>query len=380
MKQIAFLAEDRINILSETDGKFVAQPLNCTIAEKYREREREIRLKNEWKQSGRGAMFTGAYLDSEHAIDIRLPIVGLSQGVDERFVYSINFEKGGGIYFKHPNPEELETPILVHISTNFFELDVNSSSKLAVSCAENYLERHIALLRTDSTHLQYITEGDCCDCNPKWSLKGENVLYYDSAGIGYNNAGHFAGFGPRSIYRLNTETGELDEVLEHPEFDYCYPFEDKDGSLYFIRRPHKQPRSTMTVIDILTAPFKILRALGGMLDLFTRRHTGESLKSSGANPAKLNQKSQEQIYIDGNLLEAEKTLKKNAAAGDKNPGYAPQSWELVVRTPNGEEKVLHKSVMSYCLTPNGIVYSNGKYIVVKDNAVKMHLATKLISL
>jgi len=206
------------------------------------------------------------------------------------------------------------------------------------------------------------------------------VLYYDSAGIGYNSSGHFAGFGPRSIYRLNTTTGELDEVLEHPDFDYCYPFEDKDGSLYFIRRPHKQPYSGMTIIDLLTAPFKILRAFGGMLDMFTRRHTGESLKSSGANPAKLQQKSQEQIYIDGNLLEAEKTLKKNAAEGDKNPGYAPQNWELVVITPDGEEKVLKKSVMSYCVTPNGIAYSNGKYIMINDQAVKTHLATKFVSL
>jgi len=380
MERIAFLAEDRINILSAADGKFAAQPLNCTIAEKYREREREIRLKNEWKQSGTGAMFTGTYSDGSLALDIRLPIVGLAQGIDERFVYAINFEKGGGIYFKHPNPEELEVPILVHRSTNFFELDLNSSNKIAVSCAESYIERHIALLRTDSTHLQYITEGDCNDCNPKWSLKDQNVLYYDSAGIGYNNAGHFAGFGPRSIYRLNTATGELHEVLEHPEFDYCYPFEDNDGSLYFIRRPYKQPRSTMSVIDFLSAPFKILRALGGMLDLFTRRHTGESLKSSGINPAKLSQKSQEQIYIDGNLLEAEKTLKKNAAAGDKNPGYAPQSWELVVRTPNGEEKVVQKSVMSYCVTPNGIAYSNGKYIILNEYTFKTHLATKLISI
>jgi len=166
--------------------------------------------------------------------------------------------------------------------------------------------------------------------------------------------------------------------LEHPAFDYYYPFEDQDGNLYFIRRPHKQNSGGMTIVDYITAPFKILRALGGMLDLFTRRHTGESLKSSGANPAKVNQKSQEQIYIDGNLLEAEKTLKKNAAAGDKNPGYAPQDWELVMKTPDSEEKVLQKSVISYCVTPQGTTYSNGKYIISNDHAVKVHLAAKLI--
>ena len=380
MERIAFLSEDRINLWGIAENSTSVQPLNCTVAEKYRERDREIRLKNEWKQSGTGAMFTGAYNPDSSTLDIRLPITGLSAGTDERFVYAINFERGGGLYFKHPDPNEPETPILVHSSTNFFELDVNQSGRIAVSCADNYLERHIAVLQPNSTHLQYTTEGECNDCNPKWSRKDENVLYYDSAGIGYNSAGHFAGFGPRSIYRLNTATGELHEVLEHPAFDHCYPFEDKDGNLYFIRRPHKQSSGGMTIIDLITAPFKILRALGGMLDLFTRRHTGESLKSSGANPAKLNQKSQEQIYIDGNLLEAEKTLKKNAAAGDKNPGYAPQDWELIMKTPDGEEKVLQKSVMSYCITPQGITYSNGKYIISNNHATKVHLATKLTSI
>ena len=377
MKQIAFLSEDRINLLEDTGA---VRPLNCAVAEKYRAREKEIRLKNEWKQSGTGAMFTGAYSLDASALDIKLSITGLSPGIDERFVYAINFERGGGIYFKHPNPKELETPILASTDTHFFELDVNPSGRIAVSCAENYLERHIALLKTDDSYLREITEGDSFDCNPKWSLRDEDVLYYDSAGIAYNATGHFAGFGPRSIYRLHIKTGELYEVLENPKFDYCYPFEDAAGNLYFIRRPYEQSGGgKMAAWDYLTAPFKILRAIGGWLDLFTRRHTGESLKSSGANPAKANQKSPQQLYIDGNLLEADKTLKKNAAAGDKNPGYAPRDWELIMKTPEGEEKVLQKSVMSYCVTQDGIVYSNGKYIISGGQAIKVHLATKLVS-
>jgi len=143
MERIAFLSEDRINLLGSAEDNTSIQPLNCTVAEKYRERDREIRLKNEWKQSGTGAMFTGAYNPDTSALDIRLPITGLSSGADEKLIYSINFERGGGIYFKHPDPNELETPILVHAATNFFELDVNSSGKIAVSCADNHLERRI---------------------------------------------------------------------------------------------------------------------------------------------------------------------------------------------------------------------------------------------
>lgn len=378
MKNIAFLSDGKINILHDNGADMSVQLLNCKVAEKYRQREKEIRLKNEWKHSGTGAMFTGTYRGDGDAPDIRLPITGLSPGIDERLFYAINFENGGGIYFKPPNLDDLETPILADMKIKFFELDVNPAGRIAVSCAENYLERHIALLKIDETYLRDITEGDCSDCNPKWSLKNEDVLYYDSAGIAYGASGYFAGFGPRSIYRLDTKTGQLDEVLEGGSIEYLCPFEDKDGNLYFIRRPYRQNSGKMSVWDYISAPFKVLRALGGWLDLFTRRHTGESLKTSGANPAKFDEKSPQQIYIDGNLLEAEKTLKENAAAGDKYPGYAPRDWELVKKTPAGEETVLKKSVISYCVAGNDLIYSNGKYIIQNDRNVKVHLGTKLV--
>ena len=379
MKQIAFLSDGRINILDPCGaaGSANTHALDCVIADNYRARGRELRLKNDWKQKGTGAMFTGAFRHDMPALDIRLPITGLSRGIDERLIYAINFETGGGIYFKNLSPDEPETPIVANATTQFFELDVNPSGAIVVSTAENTIERHISLLRTDDGDFQAITEGECFDSNPKWSLKDENILYYDSAGIGYDSAGQFAGYGPRSIYRFNIKTGELDEILSDDKFDYLCPFEDTDGNMYFIRRPYRQSKNKMTVVDFLTAPFKLLRAIGGWLDFFSRRYTGESLKTSGANPAKAVPKSPEQIFIENNLIEAEKNLKQNASAGDKNPGYAPRDWELVIKPPGAEDRVLHKSVMSYCIAPNGIIYSNGSYVIWGATAVKVHLATKL---
>ena len=46
-------------------------------------------------------------------------------------------------------------------------------------------------------------------------------------------------------------------------------------------------------------------------------------------------------------------------------------------TPDGEESILHKSVMNYIVTDDGVIYSNGKYIVSDKNAVKAHLAEKI---
>ncbi|MCL2576126.1 MAG: hypothetical protein FWE33_06805 [Defluviitaleaceae bacterium] len=373
MTRLAFISDGRINIL-DTDGK--PKSLECIVADKYRQREREIRNRNEWKNSGAGAMFTGNYQFEDEQEARKLPVAGLSNGIDERLVFSVNYEVSGGIYFKHS--DGFETPILVSQKVKFFEIDVNKNGYIAASSAEPTSQRHICVFKIDDTYPQDVTEGDCVDYNPKWSLKDENILYYDSAGIGYDTNGFVAGYGPRSIYRLNIKTGELDEVLEGDKYEYTNPFEDIEGNLYYIRKPYKLGKDRMSAKDLAKAPGKLARAVGGWLDLFTRRYSGEKLKTSGANPAKHIQKSAEQMFVDGNLFEAEKAMKENTAAGDKNPGYIPRDWELVKRDFKGVETVLQRSVMSYFVTDSGIIYSNGKYIVGDDNAIKAHLATKLI--
>jgi len=375
MKKAAFLSEGLIAVMDD-GGKI--DILNCFTAEKYREREREIRSRKEWKQSGSGAMFTGAWQPSDAVLDIRLPIGGLSQGMDGKLAFTLNFDSGGGIYFKPLDAKEPETPIFVDLKTSFFELAVSQGGNVAVSCSDSFVERHIAFLKVDSPHLQRLTEGDCVDCNPSWSRANDDVLYYDSAGIAYSSDGRFAGLGPRSVYRLNIKTGQLDEVLSDDKFDYTSPFEDENGVLYAIRRPYKTGSGKMSARDFAKAPGKVMRAFGGWLDFVTRRYTGESLNTSGANPAKGNQRSPQQIFVDGNMLEAEKTLKKNAAAGDKNPGIIPKSWELIKIT-NGTEEILQTSVMGYCITPSGIVYSNGKYVISDKTAAKTHVASKLVA-
>jgi len=371
---IVFLSEGRINIFNNN----TLNVLNCEVADKYKQREREIRARNEWKNSGAGAMFTGSFHFEDDSKDFKLSIVGLSQSIDERLVFSINYENGGGIYFKHLDTSQPETPIFVNNKTRFFELSVSKSGYIAVSSATDMFERHITLLRIDDTYPQDVTEGDCSDCNPKWSLKDENVLYYDSAGIAYSSNGHFAGYGPRSIYRLNVETGELAEVLEGDKFEYIQPFEDDEGNLYYIKRPYKVGSGKMSAKDMVKAPGKVFRAFGGWLDFVSRRYTGESLKTGGANPAKGNPKSQGQLFVDGNLLEADKALKRNAAAGDKNPGFVPRDWQLIRRNAAGNEEVLQAGVMSYSITKGGIIYSNGKFVISGESATKVHLAAKLI--
>jgi hypothetical protein len=65
----------------------------------------------------------------------------------------------------------------------------------------------------------------------------------------------------------------------------------------------------------------------------------------------------------GNLIDAEKNLRENRASGEKYPGLAPKSWELIRRSKDGREQIVKKGVIDYCLAVDGLYYSNGSNVV-----------------
>jgi len=68
------------------------------------------------------------------------------------------------------------------------------------------------------------------------------------------------------------------------------------------------------------------------------------------------------ILLQGRRVDAEKALRTSRAVQGV-PSLVPDSWELVSRTPNGDEQVLATNVASYDVSPDGsIVYSNGRGI------------------
>lgn len=120
----------------------------------------------------------------------------------------------------------------------------------------------------------------------------------------------------------------------------------------------------MTVVDVLRIPGKVLRAIFGWLNFFTQRYSGESLKKGSAGPVKAKQKTEEQIFIEGNLVNVTKSLRENMAAGDSYPGIAPKTWELIRVSPDGTKAVAVRGLIDYTLDKDGaVIYSNGKHIV-----------------
>ena len=120
----------------------------------------------------------------------------------------------------------------------------------------------------------------------------------------------------------------------------------------------------MSFKDFLLIPFRLGKAIYSFLQFFSMRYTGEPLSSAGPNPLKAKPKDPKEIFINGNVINAEQAFKENRAKGDAYPGIAPRTWELTRRETDGTLTCIRKGVIDFDLTETGeIVYSNGKYLI-----------------
>lgn len=362
-----------------------SQSIDCHAVSQYKKNLQEIKQRKQWKTTGTGAQFMGLrnYDDPDELAHI-FPVDAVLTN-EQQIIYAARLQDGCAIYIK--SLAALEQPESLVLRNNEFivhHLDYDTQNqRLILSASKGYaFERHLCVLGLDSSRIQYITEGDCQDEHPCFDPENPNVVYYDSCGFAYDHQGHVS-IGPKEICRLDLKTGELETIASDPRYDFYKPKVGKNGQLYYLKRPYQgQNYSGSSIKDILMAPFKILRAIFGWLDFFTQRYTGESLKStSGANPAKARQKSEEELFVEGNLIKAQKTLQQNQNAGEKFAGVIPRNWELVQQSASGEQKILKKGVLSYALgADDSVYYSNGKYLVSinADQTEQMLVEAKLI--
>ena len=142
---------------------------------------------------------------------------------------------------------------------------------------------------------------------------------------------------------------------------------DGKGNLYYVKKPFKPENSGRKggcLTDLLLAPFRLIKAIVGFFNIFTVKYSGKNLTTSGGS-AKAKGKDSEKIFIDGNLISAEKERKENQNKGDAYPGIIPRSFELRCLTREGEDRLIRKGVLAYRVCEAGILYSNGSYILLR---------------
>ena len=110
-------------------------------------------------------------------------------------------------------------------------------------------------------------------------------------------------------------------------------------------------------------PVRLFEALFGFLNVFSAKYSGKTLSRSDVR-----HRDEKQLFIDGNLINAERELKANAKRGEKHPGIIPRSWELRRRMPNGEDVLVRTGVLAYKVDEESgdILFSNGSSIIKLD--------------
>ncbi|AYO55877.1 hypothetical protein [Acinetobacter wuhouensis] len=382
MSALLYLSNNNVYLFDE--NKTITVPFQSI--DQYKKNLVEIQQRKDWKTKGTGAQFMGMRSQEDEADLNHIFPTDMILTSDQKLIYSACLQDGVSINIKSLDNLQ-ETEGLILRKNDFVVQDMaydESKRRLALSVNTDHYERHICILPLDANRTQYLTEGECQDSNPCFDPRDTMQLYYDSCGLGIGE--HRIAFSPKEICHLDMGTGELETIVSDPKFDFFKPKMDGLGNLYFIKRPYMRDGYTNSPVttfkDIIFAPFKIIRAIVGWLDFFTQRYTGESLKTtSGNNPAKSQQKSEEELFVEGNLIKSQQNLERNQKLGEKYPGTIPNSWELIKMTPSGEMTTLKKGVMSFALNGDSIFYSNGKYLIEMDANLneKSLVEAKLIS-
>jgi hypothetical protein len=86
-----------------------------------------------------------------------------------------------------------------------------------------------------------VTGGDAIDAAPSVSAREPGTVYYQSSGVArHAQTGQAAAIGPAALLKLDTRTAGLTTVLEHRDYDFLAPREDRSGNLWYIRRPYEK--------------------------------------------------------------------------------------------------------------------------------------------
>lgn len=380
MEKLAFTDGEKIGVY---DGEKVLYSESQYIR-RYREYLENRNKRDEWKYTGEGAKFRGdgqQYFDRKNE-KVYSYINGL-QWEGDRVLYSFTVNETSGVYRKAIGELDEKTPE-EHILTTSDEeiLSLCAAGDLLAVTVNRGATSSVGTLRTTNSELKTLTSGDVRDANAYFSPVNPSLIYFNSAGAGMDANGNYTGkYAPSAICTLDLNTMEISEVLRDEKTSYFKPKIDREGTLYYIERPTKEKRAGNVFLDILLIPYRILQAIVMFVQMFVIMFTGKSLTSEtsdGVNPTRGKKNDARKIYVDGNMIEADKQLKRNKKNKDKEYGFIPMSWKLVKGT--GEKREVIKSgVCDFAFSEDGGVYcTNGRHIFyIKDGKQKKIVDTDM---
>ena len=329
--------------------------VTCGRIRGYLNAVNEMKKRDEWKTTGKGAQFMQVQAKE---YDTEGEFLRSLSGDGKRLIYGTYIDGVGGLYFKDPETDD-ETYIAANLTADPGRVSCRNG-KCCIEAGEGAYERHIGWIDTRNGSVDQITEGFTSESYPFISRKDPDTVYYTAMGYAQNSSGQVVEKSPCAIAAYSAATGELTDIVSDPEYDYIKPSDDEQGSLYYIRRKYEPTRRKSSAgKDILMFPVRIIRAIGGFLSLFSMRYGGEPLRSGGSNPARSREADERELFVEGNLIRA----KKLSDSDNSDEGIIPSEWTLIKRAPDGTETVLAKGVMDYLLLDSGVIlFSDGRFV------------------
>jgi len=375
----AYLSQGQLHLKIGNDP---VRPIDSKFGESVRERAAQIHDRNSWKTRGAGAKFISGGLlwgrQPGEPSDIRIDITGISRGCKPgELFYSLSTDDIGGVFLlRNRATDELR---LLHTADFRVRRLAAGSGQDSVACVVHRKggSSCIAVMRSDGTEMRDVTQGDTIDDAPHWVAGCARELVFQSSAIGRNRAGFAVTQAPFAIHKLDLEAGSVTTLAEDPKFDLLTPQLSIDGSLYYIRRPYRDPNQPANLwraaLDLILLPFRLLFAVFQFLNFFTMRYTGNTLTTTGS--ARQKHADIRKMMLWGNMLNADKTADRS---DDGTPALVPKSWELIRRRKeSNSEEVVTKGVLSYDLYSDGaVLYSNGSGIYRLDPSGSVERLTK----
>lgn len=348
---LAYLSQRKLHV--RRNG--VTRQLESEFERSLRERAASVDRRHSWKSQGRGAAFTGAAWHAQPGGAQAAPmlVTGLAAAPDGGLLYSMETDAISGLFLVDAEGFETRLFHTADFRIRHAALHADGAAVAATAFHQAGMRSNIALLALRGTEFNEITEGDSFDQLPQWIPGAGRKLVFQSAGVGRNAAGQFAGLGPCTIQRLDADSGDLEEIAAEAGRDLLQPRQTADGTLYYIRKPYESGNRTVSLAgsfkDAALFPFRMARAVLQYFNIFSMMYTGKPLVTNkGAAQRHLDPR---QMFIHGNLAHAYAAQ----AQGEDAPGLVPASWELIRRRTDGRTETVAKHVLSYDVASDGTV-------------------------
>jgi len=364
---LAWLAGGRIY----TDSS--DEPFDSPFAQQVHDRGLEIQQRNAWKHEGSGARFaTGgmSVMATQQAVTPMPTIAHVCRGNEPGEVwYCLSSHEITGVF--RCDLAAGEEQRLYHSNQTRLEEIAPRPLERSMACSlrSDSGTVDLALLELDRGGLSTLTGGDSVDQAPSWREGHPELLLFMSAGVGRNEQGLPVALGPYSIERMDTRRGDLETLVEDDDHDLLTPRMDRDGTLYFIRRPYHResgPSAWRILQAILLFPIHFFWMLFHIVNNFTASFSRKPLLKAGGPGQQVDDK----LLLWGQVVDITERARglRNKPGTDSDAPIGPDTWELVRRTEDGKEKGLAKGVLSFDLRPDGsVVYANGAAVFELDD-------------